>query len=278
MKVMISVDMEGIPDIFHTGGDAGSESKYQEGRLTMTRFASLFAEEYHRAGVGEIVVEDAHGDMTNLLYNEMPPFVRLVKGGIRPLDMVYGVDGGFDGIALIGYHSAAGTAHSSFDHTYDGDSFHRILVNGEAASEYLLCSLVAGESGVPVILVAGDDKLRGDVASRTPWAEYVQLKESSGYWSSSYGSPESLRTCVSRAVSASIAKLSGGGARPLNMGSRFEFTFEMKRSVYADVGEMLPGVERTDGYTLKFHASSASDGFRMMQILSYCSIGVESSL
>ncbi|MBX8632605.1 MAG: M55 family metallopeptidase [Thermoplasmata archaeon] len=282
MRVLISVDMEGLPDIFYTGMEGGaSDPGYAEGRKTMTLLSSALAEGYHSAGIEDIVIADAHGNMVNLVYSSLPDFVKVVKGGIRQLDMIHGIDRSVDALAMLGFHAAAGTARSSFDHTYDGSTFHRILVNGEPASEFHLCTLVAGEYGVPVILVAGDDKLRAEVERIAPWATYAQLKESSGYWSSTYDSLSDIQSALRAAAKLSIASLAGKGrkrARALVARPPIEFVFEMKRSVYADVGELVPGMKRGDGYTLMYRAGSAAEGYRVMQLLSYSSIGTEKSL
>ena len=50
-------------------------------------------------------------------------------------------------------------------------------MNGVASSEFLLNAYVAGELGVPVIMVAGEAKLlRDDVKRYAPWAETVAFK------------------------------------------------------------------------------------------------------
>ncbi len=282
MRILVSVDMEGLPDVFYTDASAGrTDDLYSESREVMTRLSSALAEGFHSAGVADIIVEDSHSKMTNLYYRELPPYVRTIKGGIRPLDMIYGIDDNVDALALLGFHSAGGVAHSSFDHTYDGVSFHRISVNGEPASEFYLCALVAGEHGVPVILVAGDDKLENDVKSRTPWAEYVVLKNSAGYWSSSYDSLQVVETRLRDSAKKSISGLVPGHAAKsmvLKQSGPFEFIFEMKRSVYADVGELVPGIVRLDGYSLSYRTKTATEGFRVMQLLSYASIGTETSI
>lgn len=282
MRIMLSVDMEGLPDIFYTdASDAVRGGYFSESRKLMTRLAVSLSNALHSAGCQEIVIADAHGSMTNLIYSDMPEFVTLAKGGIKPLDMVPEVEGRIDGLAMLGFHAAAGTPYASFDHTYDGSSFHRVLVNGEAASEFYLCGMVMGERGIPVILVAGDDKLKEEVIRRAPWAEYIVLKHSTGYWSSYYTAVSNIEAQFTASAKNCISRLKNGKGRDAIMkpGRKpAEFRFEMKRSVYADVGELLPGTRRLDGYTLSYSAESISEGFRIMQLLSYASMGVQAAI
>jgi D-amino peptidase len=73
--------------------------------------------------------------------------------------MVQGLDAGFDAAVFVGYHSCAGTEGGVLNHTLLGKEVQNLLLNGEPIGETRLNALVAGELGVPVAFVAGDDKV-----------------------------------------------------------------------------------------------------------------------
>ena len=158
MKAFISVDLEGMPYIVIPGHLSLKGTLYDEARRIATKVTLTVAEELHKNGFDEVVIADSHGPMVNLLIDDLPEYVEIVRGYPRPLSMVSGIEG--CGVALfLGYHAKFGTAKSTFDHTYSGASINRVEVNGIVVSEFLLNAYVAGESGVPVVMVAGEAKL-----------------------------------------------------------------------------------------------------------------------
>ena len=83
LKVHISVDMEGVAGVV-TGeqlGPAGFE--YGRFREFMTREALAAVEAAKAAGATEIVVADAHGNGQNLLIEQFPADVRVIRSWPR---------------------------------------------------------------------------------------------------------------------------------------------------------------------------------------------------
>lgn len=109
--------------------------------------------------------------MVNLLVDDLPEYVEIVRGFPRPLSMVSGVQD-CDAALFLGYHAKFGTAKSTFDHTYSGGSISRVEVKGLVASEFLLNTYAAREFGVHVVLVVGEAQLlKDDVKLYAPWTE-----------------------------------------------------------------------------------------------------------
>ncbi|MEM3192852.1 MAG: M55 family metallopeptidase, partial [Candidatus Parvarchaeota archaeon] len=123
MRVYISVDMEGMPGIFSNDQTDPKGDRYDEGRQIMTDISIFVSQELHRNGVEEILIADSHDGMGNILYEKLPEYVSLMRGSRRPINMVFGIDRGFDAAVFLGYHAAAGSLHASFDHTYSGSKF-----------------------------------------------------------------------------------------------------------------------------------------------------------
>src|SRR5258708_24582358 len=101
----------------------------------------------------------------------------MLSGRQKELSMVEGIQkGDVDGVAFVGYHAAAG-AEGVLAHTYLANSITEIRINGVRASEGLLNSYVAGEYGVPIVLVTGDDRTCADAAGFAEGGAAVGVEE-----------------------------------------------------------------------------------------------------
>ena len=113
--------MEGIGGI-GTGAMTSSNGgkDYATGRALMTAEVNAVVEAILAAGPAEILVNDSHGDMQNLLHTELDPRVEYIQGSIKPLGMVQGLDETFDAAIFLGYHARAGTTGGFLAHTGTG--------------------------------------------------------------------------------------------------------------------------------------------------------------
>lgn len=276
-RIYISVDAEGLPGIFHPSQLTLDGKMFNELKDVMARVVRVVAEELKKHGYSEVWVADSHGFMGNLPYLEAPDGVYLIRGSLRPASMVYGIERGFEAAMFIGYHSAAATPRSLADHTYSGLAFYEVRVNGVRASEFYINALVAGHYGVPVVLVAGDDKLRDDVREKAPWAIYVTIKESVSRFSAIM-KPMNLVTEELRVgVAEAVRRVREGSARPLRVDGPISMEFHMRRSEYADAAEDVPGITRTGAYTLLYTARDPVEGYRVMRLLATLASAVEAA-
>jgi len=265
LKAFVSVDLEGMPHVASPAHLSLGKPLYAEARKIATRVTRVVVEELHQEGFDEIVVADSHGPMVNLLVEELPGYVEVVRGFPRPLSMVVGVEGA-DAALFLGYHAKAGTAYSSFDHTYSG-SVSKVLVNGVEASEYLLNAYVAGHYGVPVVLVAGDEKLMEDVEKHTPWASRIVLKKAPSRYSSISESVDKLEEHLRLAVKEAAASLRTGRAKPLRLDGPVRMRVCFINSGYADVAELSPLCRRVSGTCVEYEVDSIVDAYRQFELL-----------
>ncbi|MBD6956062.1 MAG: M55 family metallopeptidase [Thermoplasmatales archaeon] len=278
MKAYISVDMEGMPGIYHVAQTAPKAFLHSEGRDIVTRITLLACEKLHANGVESITVADSHWYMGNIYYEKLPDYVNLIRGSLRPVSMVYGIEEGYDFAIFLGYHSPAGTMHSILDHTYSGLSFSQVRVNGRKASEFYINALYASEKNVPVILVAGDDRLGEDVKEISPSTEYVVTKMSISRASASMIPISRVEEQLGRALENSLKNFKEGKIKAIPVPNRLVFEFVMRESEFADAGELIPGIERVDTYTLKYVTGEIGEGYRVMQLLAMVSSYVDTSI
>ena len=90
MKVFISVDMEGVTGITDPEDVLPEGADYERGRVFMTGDANAAILGAYEAGATEVLVNDSHWTMRNLLLERLDPRARLIKGFQKPMCMVQG--------------------------------------------------------------------------------------------------------------------------------------------------------------------------------------------
>ena len=180
MKVYISADMEGVTGVADWRETEADKPGYRECQEQMQAEVSAACEAAVAAGATEIVVQDAHGSARNLAGSKLPESVRLIRGwSSHPFMMVQELDGSFQGVAFIGYHSRAGVGSSPLAHTMTG-KFVNIKINDRYASEFLIHSYAAAFLKVPSLFVSGDKGICDEAVQLIPGIETVAVKEGIG--------------------------------------------------------------------------------------------------
>jgi D-amino peptidase len=123
----------------------------------MTREALAAVKASKESGATEILVGDSHGNGENLLIEEFPKDVRIIRSMPRHLGMMAGIDSSFDAVIFIGYHASTNNPHGTRAHTFSSAHLTRVALNGEEMTEAAFNAAVAGHFGVPVIMASGDD-------------------------------------------------------------------------------------------------------------------------
>ena len=184
MRVYISVDMEGIAGVNHPDPTNPADRRYPVAVDLMVGETNAAIEGALAAGATDILVNDSHWNMYNLLPADLHPSARVLQGQ-KAWSMVAGArpdaNGrpSFDVALFVGYHTRAGHPSGTIAHTYSGMPVETRL-DGRPTGEYGMNALVLGAWGIPVGLVAGDDALAEEVEGWLPWAERVVVKTIDG--------------------------------------------------------------------------------------------------
>lgn len=162
MKVFIAVDMEGATGVAHREHLLPGGNDYEKARRWLTSDVNAAVEGAVDAGATEVYVNDGHGNMRNILIDELHEAARLVVGPAqsknKPLCQVTGIESDrFDAAFFVGFHSRAGTPSGLLCHTWVGMLVHEIRLNGKPASEALLDAAIIGHYGVPLVMLTGAD-------------------------------------------------------------------------------------------------------------------------
>lgn len=161
--------------------DPSDAHEYPIYRGFMTREVRAAVDGAREGGARDIVVNDSHWSMRNLLFSELPQDdgFRVVSGASKPWSMMQGFEAAANAVFFTGYHAKAGDC-ATLSHTFS-ESIYSVCVNGTPCSEALLNAALAGSYGVPVVLITGDSTIVGDVTKTMPWAVGVVVKNAIGF-------------------------------------------------------------------------------------------------
>jgi len=251
MNLYISCDMEGTAGVCSWKQcDPSDAHEYPVFRRYMTREVRAAIEGAREAGAGRVLINDSHWSMRNLLFDELPEDddLRIVSGAPKPWSMAANIDATFDAAFFTGYHAKAGDA-ATLAHTYS-DDVYSVSVNGTPCSEALLNAALAGNFGVPVVLVTGDRTIVDETTRALPWAVGVAVKDAIGYTSVNSMTPRQAQQAIRAGAREAIARI--GRASPFRFEAPFELTIETAQVEHADFIELMPGFERVGGRAVRF--------------------------
>lgn len=265
LKVHISVDMEGVGGVV-TGdqlGPAGFE--YGRFREFMTREALAAVEAARRAGATEIVVADSHGNGQNLLIEQFPADVRVIRSWPRRLGMMAGIDDTVDAAMFIGYHAGTNNTSGVRAHTFSSANLTRVALNGTNVTEGSWNAAIAGHFGVPVVMMSGDDAAIAEVRKAVGNIEAAETKRSLGFHSALTLTPQAAATLIGERVTAAMGRLKA--FRPLTVQAPIVVDVSFKNYMPAEVLAYLPLFERTDSHSIRFRAKDMVEASAIMSFL-----------
>lgn len=250
LKVYISVDMEGVagvvtPDQLGPGG-----FEYERFRHFMTDETLAAVRAAKEAGAGEIVVSDSHGNGENLLIEEFPKDVRIVRAWPRHGGMMAGLDSSFSAAMFIGYHASTTNPNGVRAHTFSSAHYTRVALNGNAVTEGEYNAAYAGAKGVPVIFASGDDAAVEEIKSRLGNLETVETKKSFSFHSAETLTPAASCDKIFAGVKSALSRLHDFKPYVIKTPVTLEITF--KNYMPAEVLSYLRTVQRVDSHTIRF--------------------------
>ncbi len=268
MRVYISVDMEGIAGISHHRPTSRGDAGYPAACELMTGEANAAIEGALAAGAAEILVNDSHGGMYNLLPTLLNPAARLLQGQ-KAWSMVAGAlpgPGGapsFDVALFVGYHARAGHPTGTIAHTFS-DVPVETRLNGRPTGEYGVNALILGAWGIPVGLVAGDDALAEEVEAWLPWAERIVVKEAHGTSGAASLHPSRAHDLIRAGATRAVRRAGAGGDLGLLEVDRpAVIEVDHRRGLEADYAALQPGSERVGDRTVVYRSDDPVTAYRM---------------
>jgi D-amino peptidase len=266
-NVFVSIDMEGIAGVAHLRQVWRGSDDYPAARALMTAEANAAVAGAFEGGATAVVVNDSHGDMQNLLPEEMDPRAELILGSPKVLSMMQGFGPEYDLALFIGYHAAAGTQAAVMDHTYSGRLLYELRLNEEPVTEAELNAAFAGTHGVPVGLITGDDKACAQAAKRLPGIRTVVVKEGYGRMVARSMHPAAAREAIRKGAAEAVA--GSGDLQPYRPDPPFVLEADVANTSCADLCALAPGTDRVGPRTVRFQTDDFLEAFRCLLAWTY---------
>lgn len=271
-RVFIVPDMEGMGsavDIHEViAGNEGeryrnltSPDYWDRFRLLLTQEVNATIRGARLAGARSFVVNEGHGGnmFANVLPWELDSTAILVRGFPKPLVMITGIDSTFGTMMFTGAHANAGSP-GVMAHNFAFDEF---TVNGRKLNEVGINALIAGEMGVSVSLVSGDDVLVAETQAMLDNGVIgVVVKKAVGRSAAITYSPERVRRMLQTAAAEAVRRERRGDFKPFTMERPYTVDLMLRRSFPDSVVTAVAAftefkLEKTGERTFRFVTSDA---------------------
>jgi D-amino peptidase len=180
VKVLLLYDMEGVTGATSVAHISfGTHEEYQEARRSLTADVNAAVAGLKAAGATEIVVVDGHGSGNSggpdVIVEELLAPAKMISRD-RSFDIYMdSYDQSFDAVAAVAMHAGAGNQVGFLSHTYTIEDV-QYKVNGIPFNESMILAMGAARSGIPLIMVSGDDELEKEVGRHLPWVKCAVVK------------------------------------------------------------------------------------------------------
>jgi len=175
MNIFVMVDMEGISGICRSSQVKQEGEHYQVGRRYLTFDVNACVDGCFSGGAKKVVVRDAHSCGYHFIWEELDQRAEYIQG-TSAIERMPNIES-FDGLILLGYHAMAGTPQAILEHTMSSKSWQNFWMNGEKCGEVAIDAGIAGDHGVPTIMVSGDDKVCKEALKFIKGVLTVQVKK-----------------------------------------------------------------------------------------------------
>ncbi|RCS22149.1 aminopeptidase [Phyllobacterium salinisoli] len=265
MKILISVDIEGVAGVYHPEQTRPGHGEYERARLLMTEEANAAIAGAFDAGATEVLVNDSHGGFRNMPPDLIDPRALVVQGKPRYLGMMAGVEQGVDAVCLLGYHSRA-HGRGILAHTINSFAFARIEFNGMELGEAGIYGALAGEYGVPVVLASGDDVFIAENRDLFAHTIFVETKRAHGCNSGTSLSPAHARKAIRDGMKMSLSRTEM--AQPFKLSGAIDARIRAQTPALADLFCQWPDLDRLSGDEVGFRAPTVEAAVRIINCLS----------
>jgi D-amino peptidase len=179
--------------------------------------------------------------------------------------MMQGVETGvFTGALLLGYHASAGHHGGVLSHTSGGTASSELRINGVVASEAMISAAIAGHFDVPVLMASGDNVAMEEIGQTLKDAETVIVKTVYSTQSALTLTPAVAHDRVREGVRRALAR--AGSMRPYKI-ERPVLDIVFRNRLPAEYLSYLRGIERSDGYTIRYRGEDMVDISRFIQFV-----------
>jgi D-amino peptidase len=262
MNVFISADIEGVAGVVHREHTARDGKEHDRARMLMTEEVNACIEGALSAGAAEVVVNDSHGTMRNLIPEAIHPEAQYITGSPKMLAMMEGIGPEFDAAILLGYHSRMGN-DGILNHTFHGGVIQNIRINKRDMGEIALSACIAGVFRVPVVLITGCQYAAKEALDFIPTIETAVVKHTINRQTARNLSPEKARLLIKQKTRESLMRYKE--IPPVSLEGRFLVDVTFLHSGLADAAGIIPITERLNPTTLRIQTDDFVSAYRYIR-------------
>jgi D-amino peptidase len=269
VKVYISVDMEGVAGVVTADQLLPGGFEYERFREFMTQETLAAIQGARDAGATEFVVSDSHGNQENLLIEQFSPDVTIIRSSPRPLGMMEGIDSSFAAAVFIGYHASTTSPAGVRAHTFSSAYLAAVQLNGIYMDEAGVNAAIAGEFGVPVVAISGDNVAVAEAQHIIGPIEGAVVKRAISFHAAATMTPQAAQVLIREKVKAGVARRTE--LRPYVMKPPIHLGLTFKNYRPAEALAYLPFVQRTNSHSIEFVGRDMTEVSKFVEFALYYS-------
>ena len=257
-SVFVITDGEGVAGICR---QEQTEPTDNELRQLLTGEVNAAVDGFLAGGADEVVVWDGHDSSRTLSATTIHDRAKLVIGNIGPL-MTF--DRGYAAVAFVGQHSKAGVRAGIMAHSYSSLGIQNMLLNGKPVGEIEVTAALAGNFGIPVIFLSGDQAAARELHEIVPDAVTAEVKEGLARYSCITLSAAAARDLIRERATEAARKI--GSIRPYRIAGPVTLQIEYTTRNSLPIGAGAePGRELVDDRTIRIHGKELVEAWTRYQ-------------
>lgn len=266
-KVYISVDIEGMEGVVSRLQANRGNADYHIARKRLAEDVNAAIRACLDCGAEEIVVCDGHGDMENIIIEDLHPEAKLISGAMRSSLQMQMIEDGFDAVIMFGHAGAGQTKNGVIDHIFNGRKLYNLRMNGITMNtEGVVNAVIAGHYDIPVVAAIGDKAFTDEMKSFINGIEPIVVKEGLSRFSAISIHPKKAREKIYEGVKNGLMRKDT--IEPLKIDEPITMEIDFKDSNTADVAELIPGVKRPSPRTVSY-TGDAETIFKLQELMIY---------
>ncbi len=256
MRVLVAVDIEGISGVYTKEQVNPARTRFNEGRDYMTADINACAAGLKAAGVDWVTVRDCHGGSYSARWDKISDDVDELESGQMGSDRFSNLES-YDAMILLGYHAMAGTAEAVLEHSMSSVDIQNYWINGVKVGEVAIDAGIAGDKGVPVIMVSGDDKVCKEAKEFLPHVETAQVKRGLSSFGAALLPPERAHKIIFETAKKAIENFKN--AKPLVFEKPIKYRVELVERGQIPNLHKNPSIKVIDGRTYELEAETVQE-------------------
>lgn len=257
--------MEGIAGVADAADTTPGAPHFDYCRQLMTAECNAAIEGCFDGGATEVIVNDSHDGMLNLIQDQLDRRARIIRGRSKSYGMMQGIGQDTAAAVFIGYHARAGNSNGVLNHTMRGRDVLDVFLNDEPAGELRLNAALAGWHDIPVVLISGDDVLCDEGRACLGSVEAVQVKEAIDKYTALSLHPAVAQEQIRDAATRAISQLPG--YRPYRVEAPVTLRVSWNSTSIAALCENVPGVQRVGSRETEYSSADYPELYRLLRVL-----------